>query len=119
MCRDFSNKNFPSPVRKFAGYPKAHPLSLVRTEVDAVVADMMMVRRQLFKVLHGFNETYGDKLSYADFCLRAKLTGHQVVYTPASVAVNFEGEEGETEDDAMSSWGSDSEILAFSNSYDN
>ena len=61
--------------------------------------------------------TYGDRLAYADFCLRAKLAGHHVVYTPEGVGVNFEGEEGETEDDATNSWGSDGEILAFSDTY--
>jgi hypothetical protein len=81
--------------------------------------DLMMVKRQLFKDLLGFNISYGDQLSYVDFCLRAKLRGHAVVYAPESEGVNFEGEEGETEDDATTSWGSDTEIQIFSAMYVN
>lgn len=103
------------PVRKFAGYPKSHPKSLVRQAVDAVGLDLMMVSRDVFASMNGFNTTYGDRLSYADFCLRVQDSGKAVVYAPDGVAMNFEGEENEPEnDDGLAS---DPEALAFKETY--
>lgn len=104
-------------MRKYAGYPKIHAPSLITKEVPAVALDSMLVKRPVFTALRGFNETFGDRLAYAEFSQRAKGAGHGVWYVAESESINFEGEEGETEDDAIGSWGSDAELLAFSDAY--
>ncbi len=113
-----ANLNYPAPLRRFTGYPNSHPLSLIKQEEDVVANDLAMISRNLFKTMHGLNESYGDKLAYADFCLRAKASGYSVRYVPESTGVYFEGEESEADEDNTNGWwGSDSEVTAFSEMY--
>lgn len=50
--------------------------------VSAVTAECMMVRRELFEKLGGFDEALGQALYDADFCLRLREMGLLNVYTP-------------------------------------
>jgi O-antigen biosynthesis protein len=55
----------------------------VPSDLSAVGNDCMLVRRQLFLELGGFqDDRYGSSLSHVDLCLRVRESGHLVVWTP-------------------------------------
>lgn len=66
-------------------------LGRVVREVAAVTAACMMCRRQVFAVLGGFDETLMVAFNDVDFCLRARLAGYRIVYTPLATLVHREG----------------------------
>lgn len=61
-------------------------------EVDAVSGSFMIVRRQVYEQLGGFDEQffmYGEDL---DLCYRAKQAGWKIFYTPATQIIHYKGE---------------------------
>jgi glycosyltransferase involved in cell wall biosynthesis len=55
----------------------------VVSDLSAVGADCLMVRKALFVELGGLDDKhYGDGLSHVDLCLRVRQSGHLVVWTP-------------------------------------
>lgn len=58
----------------------------VPCDLSAVGGDCLLVRKQLFIALQGFQEEqYGETLSHVDLCLRARESGYLVVWTPYSL----------------------------------
>jgi len=58
--------------------------------VDWLISSCIMVRRTLWKKLHGFDERYFVYFADTDFCLRAyKDGGQEVWYVPAYSAVHY------------------------------
>ena len=57
---------------------------------SAVTGACMMVRRELYWELGGFEERLGVAFNDVDFCLRAREKGYQVVYTPFAVLRHYE-----------------------------
>jgi O-antigen biosynthesis protein len=49
---------------------------------NAVAGNCMMIRRDLFNRLGGFNETLTDEESPMEFCLRLRQNGHRILVTP-------------------------------------
>ncbi len=74
----------------FNGLPKDDPAVSKRRPFQAVTAACMLVRRSLFEELGGFDEGYRNGFEDVDFCLRARQTGHRVLYAPESVVVHHE-----------------------------
>jgi GT2 family glycosyltransferase len=64
--------------------PRGRALRLdVSQNVSAVPADCLMVRREVFESLDGFDsETYPDVYADVDLCLRLIRAGRRVVWTP-------------------------------------
>ncbi|OGR88309.1 MAG: hypothetical protein A3A86_02145 [Elusimicrobia bacterium RIFCSPLOWO2_01_FULL_60_11] len=60
------------------------PHRLIRN-CSAVSWDAMLVSKELFERLGGFDEDMGDDYADADFCLRARRLGIWIVWTPFSV----------------------------------
>ena len=74
----------------FNGFPKDHPAVTKRRRFQAVTAACMLVRRDLFEELAGFDEGYRNGFEDVDFCLRAGEKGYRVLYAPESVVVHHE-----------------------------
>lgn len=70
----------------FAGLGLKAPGPLGRAQVDqtvsAVSADCLMIRRQLFDTLGGFNPAYTLNHADTDLCLRAAARGYRTLWTP-------------------------------------
>jgi GT2 family glycosyltransferase len=49
---------------------------------SAVSGGCLMMRRELFERLGGFDERVGRDLYDVDYCLRARRAGYRIVYTP-------------------------------------
>jgi GT2 family glycosyltransferase len=51
-------------------------------DCSAVTAACMMVRREMWERMEGFDESLGVAFNDVDFCLRARENGCLIVYTP-------------------------------------
>lgn len=81
---DHVMRGFPRDVDGYAG-------SLIcAREVSAVTAACMMVRKELFEELGGFNEHFFTAYQDVDLCLRLRERGLRNIYTPGAVAVHHE-----------------------------
>ncbi len=58
--------------------------------VSAVTAACMMVRREVFDAIGGFDEEMAVAYNDVDFCLRALEAGYHVVYTPFATLYHHE-----------------------------
>lgn len=59
-------------------------------EYAAVTAAMMLVRREAFDAVGGFDETFPNDYNDVDLCLRLRRAGHRIAYTPHVSAVHWE-----------------------------
>lgn len=75
-----------------AGKPQNYPDANVEKDYDAVTAACMLVRRDVFFELGGFDEAYVNGYEDVDFCLRVRERGYRVVYTPNSVLYHLESQ---------------------------
>ncbi len=65
-------------------------LPLVIRDCSAVTGACMMVRRELFEELGGFDEALGVAFNDVDFCLRVRARGLAVIYTPHALLYHHE-----------------------------
>lgn len=57
---------------------------------SAVTAACMMVKKDLFQELGGFDESYAISYQDVDFCLRAQDAGRRIVFTPFALLYHHE-----------------------------
>jgi GT2 family glycosyltransferase len=57
---------------------------------SAVTAACMMVRREVFEALGGFDEDLPVAFNDIDFCIRLGRAGYRVLYTPHAVLTHYE-----------------------------
>ncbi len=81
---DHVMRGFPSDADGYAG-----SLACAR-EVSAVTGACMMVRRDLFFAMEGFNEHYATHYQDVDFCLTLLRKGRRNIVTPRAVLLHFE-----------------------------
>ncbi|MGD1808712.1 glycosyltransferase [Dapis sp. BLCC M126] len=78
------------------GYPTNHDGyagSLVcAREVSAVSRDCLMVSRENFESVGGFNEHFFYDYQDVDLCLKLRKKGKRILFTPRSVLINHESE---------------------------
>ena len=60
-------------------------------ELDCVTGACLVIRRDVFEQLGGFDEGYRNGLEDVDLCLRARMAGHRVVYRGDVAFVHAEG----------------------------
>lgn len=60
--------------------------------VSAVTAACLMMRRESFEAIGGFDERLPVNSNDVDLCLRLRARGHLVVYTPHAVLRHFESQ---------------------------
>ena len=65
-------------------------LAMTQRDVTAVTGACMLMRRDVFDRLDGFDKAHSITNNDVDFCLRAKETGLRIVYTPFSRLVHHE-----------------------------
>jgi len=63
----------------------------IRRYVGATCGASMLVRRDLFLKIGGFDETYFAFFEDVDFCWRAWLYGYKIIYEPTSVVYHKRG----------------------------
>lgn len=60
-------------------------------DVESLIGAAIMIRKEAFDHLNGFDERFFFFLEETDFCLRARLKGYRVVFFPAARIVHFQG----------------------------
>jgi len=81
---DHTMRRFPIDVDGYAG-------SLVcAREVSAVTGACLMIRKELFEELGGFNSHFFTAYQDVDLCLRLRERGLRVIYTPQALLLHHE-----------------------------
>ncbi len=79
----------------FRGMPNAEPgyfgLAHMIRNCSAVTAACMLVRRDVFKAVGGFDERLVVGGNDVDLCIRMRKAGYQIVYNPYAVLYHREG----------------------------
>lgn len=79
-----------SPGHVYRGRSKDFPAANIPRDYQAVTGACMLVRRDVFEQVGGFDESYVNDCEDVDLCFKIKRQGWRVVYTPKSVLVHFE-----------------------------
>jgi glycosyltransferase involved in cell wall biosynthesis/SAM-dependent methyltransferase len=82
--------NIPDHPHRYA--PAAAPEVNQFRELDMVTGACLMIRRELFLQLAGFDESYRNGVEDIDLCLRVRAAGWKVVYEPKAVVFHLEGQ---------------------------
>lgn len=78
------------PVHIYKFFHPHHPAVQKTREFQAVSAACMLVGKDVFDQLGGFDEQYLNGYEDVDFCLRLRRDGYKVVYCPKSVVTHLE-----------------------------
>jgi GT2 family glycosyltransferase len=78
------------PHNLYAGFPAGHPAPNRERRLQAVTGACMLVRREAFERVGGFDEGFLNSMEDVDLCLRLGETGAEVRYTPAAVVTHLE-----------------------------
>ncbi|MBW2429336.1 MAG: glycosyltransferase, partial [Deltaproteobacteria bacterium] len=78
------------PYHAFRSAPGDHPAALITRETPGVTGACMLMPKQLFQHIGGFNEDYHMYVEDVDLCLRTWDVGFKVVYCAESVLTHFE-----------------------------
>ncbi len=86
---------------------RSHPINphIKMQEVDIVIGAALFIRKCLFDVLAGFDETFFMYFEESDLCRRAQSEGWKVVYAPSVALIHLGGYSvGKTPDRLRSSY---------------
>jgi GT2 family glycosyltransferase len=78
------------PHNLYAGFPADHPAPNRERRLQAVTGACMLVRRQAFERVGGFDEGFHNSMEDVDLCLRLGEAGAEVRYAPAAVVTHLE-----------------------------
>ena len=85
--------DYPLPISPFHIYykkPTDYPKANIKRDYQAVTAACMLIPKELFDKLGGFDEGFLNGYEDVDLCFRVREAGYRVVYTPKSVLYHFE-----------------------------
>ncbi|HXG49186.1 MAG TPA: glycosyltransferase, partial [Methylomirabilota bacterium] len=68
------------------------PAVCQRRDLDMVTGACLLMPRELFVALAGFDEVYQNGVEDVDLCLRVRMGGYRVVYEPGCVVTHHEGQ---------------------------
>ncbi len=83
---------FLSPFHVYRLFPADAPVVNRRREFQAVTAACMLVRRERFEAVDGFDEGYRNGFEDVDLCLKMRERGGRIVYQPKSVLYHLESQ---------------------------
>ena len=75
----------------YAGFPADHPAVSKSRDFQVVTGAAMLVRRDLFEELGGFDRAFANGWEDVDLCLRARERGARVRYCHRAVLYHLEG----------------------------
>lgn len=76
----------------FKGFPGDAPAVNKKRFMQCITAACMLVSKQLFSELGGFDEQFCNGFEDMDFCLRAGQAGKRVLYTPDAAVIHLEAQ---------------------------
>jgi GT2 family glycosyltransferase len=78
------------PYHIYRRFPAMHPAVSKSRRFQAVTAACVLIRRERFEELGGFDQTYVNAFEDIDFCLRARELGYETHYCHSSVLFHRE-----------------------------
>ncbi|MDR4494361.1 MAG: glycosyltransferase [Nitrospirales bacterium] len=84
------SKNCLTPYHLFRGAPGDLKAANTRREYQVVTAACMLIRRDEFEAVGGFDEIYQNGFEDVDLCLKVGKRGKQIIYQPQSVLYHLE-----------------------------
>lgn len=101
---------FPGMKRSWTGYLYKAVLQL---NYSAVTAAFLMISRELFESVGGFDETLAVAFNDVDLCLKVRKAGYLVVYDPYVEAYHYESKSRGEEDtrDKVHRFGNEIEVF--------
>jgi len=85
-----------APYHPFRGYQANAPEVTRRLEINAVTGACMLIRREAWEKVGGFDTAFiGGQYEDMDFCLAVRAAGYKIIYEPASVLYHYEHGSGE------------------------
>ncbi len=85
----FSRATF-GPYHVYKGAPGNASLVNRRRECQCVTAACMLIRREIFEAVGGFDEGYVNGFEDVDLCLKIRERGGRIVYQPRSALLHLE-----------------------------
>jgi GT2 family glycosyltransferase len=79
-----------NPRHIYAGFPADHPAVSRPRRFQAVTAASMLVRRDAFDRVGGFDPAFRNCLEDTDLCMRLGQLGYEIHYCPQSVVYHLE-----------------------------
>lgn len=79
------------PIGFYYGFPKDHPLVNRCKEFAAVTGACLLIKKEIFLIVQGFDENYYFNLEDIDLCLKVRQAGYKVFYCPTSVIYHYQG----------------------------
>ncbi len=80
------------PYHLYKGVPESLPAVNKRQEFQVVTAACMLVRKETFEQVGGFDEGFVNGFEDVDLCLRIRQMGKKVVYQPKSCLYHLESQ---------------------------
>ena len=80
------------PDHPYRHQPADMPAANTARDLDMVTGACLLIRRELFLQLAGFDEVYRNGVEDVDLCLRAREAGYRVVYQPKAMIYHHEGQ---------------------------
>ena len=74
----------------FKNFHKDFPSANIETEPYAVTAAALMIKKDLFNKINGYDEDYINAYEDIDLCLRVRESGYKVVYESKSEIIHHE-----------------------------
>jgi tetratricopeptide (TPR) repeat protein len=81
-----------SPYHLYQGFRADVPAVNRRREFQAVTAACLLVRREVFEAVGGFDEGYRNGFEDVDLCLKIRERGWHIIYQPASCLIHLESQ---------------------------
>ncbi len=84
------SREFLMPYHMYPGVPADAPFVSRRRELQCVTAACMLIRRQVFAQVGGFDEGYRNGFEDVDLCLKIREKNWKIVYQPHSTVIHLE-----------------------------
>jgi GT2 family glycosyltransferase/ADP-heptose:LPS heptosyltransferase/Tfp pilus assembly protein PilF len=81
-----------TPYHLFQGVSGSFPAVNTRREFQAVTAACMLVRKETFESVSGFDEGFVNGFEDVDLCLKTRQIGKKVIYQPKSCLYHLESQ---------------------------
>lgn len=80
------------PYHAYRRFHRDHPAVNQRRTFQSVTAACLLIRREIFETVGGFDEGFQNGLEDVDLCLKVGDNGWQIVYQPLSVLYHLESQ---------------------------
>jgi GT2 family glycosyltransferase len=73
----------------YRGYPKDYPAAQIIRDCEVYIACAVLIKRSLFNLVKGFDESYFQGYEDYDICLKIRQAGYRVLYCPEAEVIHF------------------------------